>query len=390
VELTTADFARAATTAYRQLDGFVATEKIRAGAISATARIRARRPGMCTVEFESYASPLVDLEEHLVNGAEYTPEELIGMSLVHDGRRTLLFDPSRSIAVLKPSRSLFEPLPGYQALGELGFLDDLPHDFLLRDAGEETVDGRAARLLGFKPKQPLRSHLLKTVAFPIRRAVVAFDKETKLPLRIRFHPSRNSVLWTLLRPDEAVTIEYTGMNTEAPDTDLFSVSTPPDARLFRERHIQEGRFADALPFFLSLDPLLERGYRLVDTGGTVAVDDEGGKGYCTIVFSGGDEPEAGRLLTLRAGNFLSPNMSRRKATLAENGDRVQVGPADGYLLDRAASWRQELSEQDDRELVEAFWTRNDVFWFLSGDGIDRTGLAELASALAAAEDDGAD
>ncbi len=380
---TTAEFARAVSKAYGSLEGFTATETIRAGAISVTAKIRTRRPDMCAVEFESYVSPLTDIEERLMNGAEYTPEELVGMSLVHDGRETLIYDPKRSIAVRKPSRSLFEPLPGFSALGEIGFLQELTHDFLVRDAGTETIGGRSTRLLGLKPKVPYRSHLLRIVTFPIRRAVVAFDVETKLPVRLRFHPSRDSVLSTFLRSDEPVTIEYTGLTAKPAEPAAFSVSAPSGARLFRETSVPEDQLPERLPFALSLHPLLTKGYQLLDRAGTATVDEEKGRGYCTVLLGAGDEAESARLLTLRVGSFLSRNMSRRKATLSEQGEPTKIGTLDGHVLDRSASWSEELPEQEDRKLFEVTWSNGDLFWFLAGDGVDRSELIDLAIDLAA-------
>lgn len=377
-----AEFARSVITAYLDLDGFEATETIRAGPIEVTARIRMRKPDMCAVEFRAYQSPLLELEERLTNGAEFTEDDLAGMMFTYNGRDTLVFDSKTSIAIQKQSRSLVEPLPGFFVLGEIGFLDTLTHDFLVRDAGEETIEGHPARLLGLKPKYGYRSHLLKAVTFPIRRAVVAFAEDSKFPQRIEFFPSHNTILSSLIAPRDPVTITYSEVRLTPPDADAFSLSPHAGARVFREEFVRGEELAERLPFACSIEPLLQRGYHLSNGGGTILVDEASSRGNCTLLLRSPDASAEPHLLTLRAGNFLSRNMSRRKTTIAEAGTAARIGELDGWVLDRAKQWAQEISEESPRKALEASWVQGDVFWFLAADGLDEEQLIELASALA--------
>ena len=378
----TAEFARSVVTAYLDLDGFEATESIQAGPVQVTARIRMRKPDMCAVDFQAYRSPFLELEERLTNGAEFTEDELAGMSFAYDGRDTLVSDPKSSIAIRKPSRSLVEPLPGFFVLGEIGFLGALTHDFLLRDAGEEVIEGNPTRLLGLKPKRSYRSCLLKAVTFPIRRALVAFAEDSKFPQRIEFFPTHGTLLSSLIAPHDSVTITYRDVRLEPPHSDVFSLLPPAGSRTFREEFVRTEDLAERLPFVCSIDPLLQRGYRLPNGGGTVLVDEASARGNCTLSLKSEDGSGEPHLLTLRAGNFLSRNMSRRKATIAETGTVARIGQLEGWVLDRANRWAQEIPEGSPRKALEASWVQGEVFWFLAADGLDEEELIELASALA--------
>lgn len=378
----TADFARSIVEAYADLEGFEATQTIRAGAIHVAARVRFRRPDLCTVEFQDYSSPLVELEERLANRAEFTGEELVGMSLFFDGKATTAFDPSTAIALERSARSVYEPLPGFRAICELGYLETLTRDFLVRDAGNEAIEGRPARLLGIKPKQSYRSQLLRAVTFPLQRATVAFDEETKFPKRLRFFPSQGTLLATFLGARDPITIEYTNVRLETPASTSFSFSPPEGSRVFREEFVDGAELADRIPFGCSFDSLERRGYRLLDEGGPVAVDEENSRAYFTLRWGLDEAGAESRILTLRAGTFLSRNMSRRRATIAEAGKAVVFGDIEGHLLDRGRLWAEQIPDESPRKAFEASWTHDEVFWLLAGDGVEEEELVDLASALA--------
>jgi len=334
---------------------------------------------------QSYHSPLAELEERLANGAEFTGDELTGMTFCYDGSATWAFDPKGTTVVRTSERSLPEPLPGVRALGEVGFLETLTRDFLVRDAGEETIDGESVRLLGLKPKAPHRSYLLKTVSFPIRRATIAVDN-AGFPRRIEFHPASATLLASLLGRDP-VAIQYENVRREAPDNALFSPSPSEDAHVFRETFASVDEMSDSVPFPLSLSPLTQRGYRPLDGGGTVAVDEEHARGYCTVSFAIQGDEATQRVVTLRVGNYLSRNMSRRRIALVERGDAARIGTIDGKLLDRGSEWADQTGEETPRTLLEAFWSDDGLFAFLLGDGVGREELVELASALASSDNE---
>jgi len=377
----TAEFARSVVDAFRVLDGFSATQIVRAGPIQVTADVRFRRPNLCALEIQSYRSPLLELEERIANGAEFSEEELTGLSITYDGRVSLLFDPRTSVGIEKPSRFVAEPLPGVQAFAEIGFLDALTHDFLIRDAGEETIDDRPARLLGLKPKHFYRSYLLKTTAFPIRRAVVAFDVDTLFPRRIQFFPAENTLLFSLVGSDP-VTILYRQVRLETPDTTAFSASPMAGSRLFRESALAGDELVKVLPFPFSLEPFLQAGFHLLNDSSTLLLDEEGERGYCTLILRSEGEEADPPALTLRVGNYLSRNMSRRKKTLAETGEVVQIGDSVGRVLDRSGQWSRNVSAASARTLTEVSWTHDELFWFLTADGLDEEQLIALATEIA--------
>jgi len=379
-----AEFARSVSAAYRTLEGFEATERIRAGAIDVEARVRFRKPSQCAVEVQSYHSPLAELEERLANGAEFTGDELTGMTFCYDGHTSWAFDPKGKSAVRKPERSLPEPLPGLRALAEIGFLETLTRDFLVRDAGEETIDGERVRLLGLRPKEPHRSHLLKVVSFPIRRATIAID-DAGFPRRIESHPSPATLLASLLGRDPVV-IRYENVRRDPPDQALFSPSPPEGAHVFREAFASVDKIEESLPFPFSFTPLTQRGYRPLAGGGTVTVDEEHDRGYCTVSLGVEDDGATQRAVTLRVGNYLSRNMSRRRVALAERGEPVRLGTIDGKLLDRGREWTEQTGEETPRALVEAFWNDDGIYAFLLGDGVEREELVTLASALVSSND----
>jgi len=374
-----ADFARSIVTAHRDLSGFTATETIRGVGFEVKARVRFSRPERIAVEYSTYRDPIAELDDALTAAREFTGEELIGMSIVYDGRRTWVYDAKTNVAIRKPWRAVFEPLPGFNAIGEIGFLEWLTRGFLLRDRGEEEVGGRTARLISLKPKRPYRSQLLTSVSFPIKQATVAFDVETYFPLRITFLPSRGSALFPLLGPNGAITIEYTDVRLEDLDPATFTFSPPNGARVFLEEPIDRKEPTDRLPFTVAIDPILERGFRLLE-GGTATVDEKNKKGYCTIVFAR-EKDDQTPVLTLRAGNYLSRNMSRRRAVLSEKGEEVELADRPARLLDRRSLWEVELERGGSHPLYEVGWERDGTFLFLIGDGIDREELITLADAL---------
>jgi len=374
-----ADFARSVVASYRDLSGFTATETIRGRAFDIEARVRFSRPERIAVEYSTYRDPIAELDDALTAAREFTGEELIGMTISYDGRQTWIYDAKMNLAIRKQWRALFEPLPGFNAIGEIGFLEWLIRGFLLRDRGEGEVGGRSARMISVKPKRPYRSQLLTSVSFPIEQATVAFDLETHFPLRITFFPSRGSALFPLLGPNGAITIEYTDLRLEDLDPATFTFSPPEGARVFVEEPIDRDGPTARLPFSLTIDPVLERRFRLLE-GGTAAVDEKNRKGYCTIVFTREEDGQT-PVLTLRAGNYLSRNMSRRRGILSEKGEEVELADHPARLLDRRSLWEGELQGSESHPLYEVGWERDGLFLFLIGDGIDREELISLADAL---------
>ncbi len=147
-----AALARSLSARFNDLVAFEATQTIQAGPIEATAHVRFRKPDRVIVQYSTYRNPIAEADEMLGGDVEFSSDDLTAMTLTYDGAHTW-HESARSDARLKRlGRTLYEPLPGYDALGELGFLPNLTHDFLIRDAGTTDELGRPAHALGLKPK----------------------------------------------------------------------------------------------------------------------------------------------------------------------------------------------------------------------------------------------
>jgi hypothetical protein len=382
--LSAAELARAATEAFQDLEGFEATQTIQAGPIQATARVRFRKPDLCSVEYSSYRSPFLDLEEQLSHGAEFVPDEIVGMSFAYNGHHTMLVDAKHSVCLFKPRRHVAEPLPGFQAIAELTFLETLTHDFLVRDPARSEGDA-PTRVLGVKPKTPYRPQLLRAVSYPIRRAVLTFDEKTLFPTHIEFVPDRGTILASLIRSSDGVVLSYADVRTSPPDPSAFQLAPPSGARVFREENLPHGSLPERLPFSLPIDPLTERGFARVEDACAVSLDEERARGYATVVLLRETDSGEETLVTLRVGNYLSRVMARRRARIAEGGREVQAESWEGRILDRLSSLPSRGPEAPERRtMFDVSWVRNDVFSILSADGAGEEELIEIAAAVAAA------
>lgn len=377
-------FAQAVVETYQKLSGFEATETVEAGPIHVVARIGFHRPDRLAVEYQSYVNPLLELEERLTGDAEYTADELVGLSLRFDGQRTWLYDASTGVCVVKASRSLFEPLPELPVLGEIEYLRDLPHDYLLRDLGSETIDGRDARVVSLKPKHTHRIHAFKMVAFLARKASVAFDEETLFPVRSSFSPAPPSHAHQLVGPNGYVTIRYSGVRLTPDAPPPFA--PPEGTRVFHEEWLAIDKLAARLPFPLSLAPFREAEYTAIDGHALLAEDAEHDRAYCTATFirRGESEGERTEYVTLRAGNFLSRNMARRSVPIAEAGEELTIDDQTVRFLDRRQLWEEQASGIDPAQAPrELSWERDGSFWFLTGVNTERSVLTQLGSDLMA-------
>jgi len=384
------EVARAAQAAIEALEGWSATQSITAGAIRAEAQVRTARPGQITVEYRTYEDPLAEFEERYVGGPEYLGDELVGLQFVHDAKSTWIYDPRSDVAIRKPGRTLYCPLRGIDALGEVSFLRDLIHDFLLRDAGTEEIAGRRARLIGLKPKVRQRSLLLKEELFPVSRATIALDETTSFPLRIVLYPAEPSPLFYLIGPSTPVTVEYRNPRLEAPDPARFTFTPSETARIFEEQSVTQEMLSERLPFRFPLEPLSDLGYGLHRGRATLARNRSGDRAYALLTLTptqdeGSSNSE--RALSLRIGNYLSRNMGRRRALLAEKGESVDLQSVKARLLDRSALLADELPQSLDRMILEVGWERDGVHAFLLGDGVDREELLKIASALTKAAEE---
>lgn len=380
------ELAQAAMSAYERLEGFEANQRISAGPIQAEARVRFRKPGKITAEYRSYQDPLVEFEERFAGSVEFVADELVGVQLFYDGHGTWLYEVKNEVALYKPGRALYSPLPGTNSLAEIGFLRDLTHDFLLRDAGEETIGQRAAYRLGIKPKTRYRSLLLKEEVFPLQEATLALDAETRFPLRITYTPISPSTLAFLVGPSTSITIEYTDLILNKVDEERFSFTPPEGARVFREEQVPREALEEVLPFAVPVSVFEEHGrYTLYEDHATVTINDEKNRAYAvfTLVPSQDLDPDEQprHTLTVRVGNYLSRNMSRRRALISEQGEAIPLGQVPAKCLDRGALIEDRLPKAARRSIREVGWEQDGIYWFLLGEELEKEALIELATAI---------
>ena len=384
---TVRELARQAMSAYDALESFEATQKISAGPIHAEARVRFKKPDKITVEYRSYQNPVSEFEERFIGAVEFVADELVGMQLIYDGQGTWLYEAKNDVALYKLGRTLYSPLPWTNTLAEIGFMRDLTRDFLLRDEGEETIAGRSARRLGVKPKTQHRSFLLKEEIFPMKKATLTLDEQTAFPLRISYKPASSSALSLLVGPSTLVTVEYSDVVLDKVDEDRFSFAPPDDAHVFREELVSKDTLEDILPFSVPLSVFEEHGGYTLHGDRVAAVLNEGqDRGYATLTLvSAQDAQNDERLkntLTVRVGNYLSRNMSRRRAMLSEKGESTSLDDVAARFLDRGALVQEQLPETPTRSMMELGWEREGVYWFLLAEEAEEEALIELATVLA--------
>jgi outer membrane lipoprotein-sorting protein len=380
------ELARAAMAAHESLKSFSATQRITAGGLNAEAQIRYKRPGQVTVEYRSYQDPLSEFEERLFGGAEFVADELMTMQLIYDGRDTWLKDTRQNVALHKQGKILYSPLRGINILAELGFLNDLTRDFLIRKEGEETIDGRAVQRLGLKPKVRYRSLLLKEETFPISHATIALDAETSFPLKITYTPTRHSSAYYLLGASTPITIKYKNPRVNTVKDEVFSFVPPEGTRVFYEHEVGRDELTEKLPFDLPLEKLEQEKYVLTEGKAQITANADNERAYTLIPLVPGEKREdtddqLANFLSLRVGNYLSRNMSRRRALLSEKGEQLFFGDITGRFLDRGSLVKDRLPNGAERNILEIGWEKDSVYWFLLSDGLSREALVEIAKTL---------
>lgn len=385
------ELARAAMSAYEELDSFEVTQKINAGKISAEAHIRYRKPGKMTVEYRAYQDPLSEFEEKLAGGVEFIGNELIGMQLIYDGHGTWIYDAGNNVALYKPGKKLYSPLRGSSSLGEVGFLRGLTSDFLLRYEEAEAIAGRDAHRVGLKPKVSHRSLLLKEESFPIKRATLVLDAETSFPLKISCYPTQRSPMAYLVAPGTPVVIEYVNPQLNKVDDQRFSFTPPKGTRVFREQVVGKDKLGELLPFDLPLEALEgDEKYDLYSDRAVLTVNEEKDRGYVLLTLVPRQENEekehAPAMLSLCVGNYLSRNMNRRRAFLSEQGEKLMLGKVTAQFLDRGALVEDQLPTGMKRKIMELGWKKGETYWFLLAEELDKESLVKYAQELAKTEE----
>ncbi len=374
--------ARAASEAVRARTSFAARQTIRAGQINVSARVRFLTPDRLVVDYESYTSPLSELDDLLGGSVEFTGPDLTGSTLFYDGRATWFVNPASAFGLRSAGRAVYEPIPGVDVLGETRFLDDLARDYLLRDQGEGTQGGRATRILGLKPKRPRLASVLRVVAYPFERADVELDAETLFPLRIAFVPSPDLPVSPLLGPDFWITIEYTDVDEAEQDENAFTPAFPAGARLFEETLAAESELAQTLPFPLPLDALRQRGYVPAGPRIRLVLDAARERGYAAVVYvKPGEDARRESAVVVRVGNYVSRLMARRRRLAAERGEPVDVGTSSARFLSRRLALPDLPADAPMPPLADLTWERDGVFWVLTAEAVSKEDMLALARSM---------
>jgi len=385
------EFARLASAASRQRVGFEATQITESSGLRIEAMVRRLGSRSIHAEYRTYQSPWTELEETLSGQVEFIGDELCGFGLHCEGQLTWVYDPSTNTAIRKIGCRLFEPIPGLATVGELAFLDTLTTDFLLRDMGDERIDERAVRRISLKPKQAYRSQLLSTMSFPILKATVDFDTETFFPLSISFVPSSGSAAASIVGTNATIRITYKDVRLlESPDS-VDPFAPPTDARVFQESHVSIQDLPDSVPFPMPLHAIFDHEFEAGEWPTLLTIDTENERAYVTAHFSAAGNSTAGDLpsprLTLCVGNYMSRNMARRRTTFSEREKTPSLDAPPVKLLDRSELWEQGLPGIDTQHApVEAFFEKDDTFWFLSATGLGIDSMEALARDLFETQD----
>jgi len=276
---------------------------------------------------------------------------------------------------------LYEPIPGYDLLGEVRALDDIARDFLLRDGETSTAASRPTRVVGLKPKRTTASSAFRWVKFALERAEVAFDAETLFPLRIAFVPARDSGAAPLLGPDATVTVESSDVRRLDPDDDA-APALPADARVFEEVEFPIPQLTEVAPFRVPVDAARSMGYELVGDSARLVLDAARERGYATLLLAKPDERgRAEGVVTLRVGNYLSRWMARRRTLATERGERVDESGVRANYLDRRTLWKASEGAEGLPALADLVWEKDGIFHVIAAEGVTREDLIALGAAL---------
>ena len=375
-------FAHAVSEAARARTAFEARQTMRAGKIEAVARIRSLAPDRLIVDYDAYTNPLAELDDLWGGNAELMGSDLVGSSLLYDGRATWFVNPKTATALHASGRLLYEPLPGYDALGETRFLDDLARDFLLRDGGQGIQGGRPTRIIGLKPKRQRVASLFRVATYSFERAEVALDAETLFPLRIAFIPPPSLSLSSFLGANSGITIEYAEVHELDLDESAFTPALPSGTRIFEETLVAESELGVAVPFPLPADALRRCGYVLTDHSVRLVLDATRERGYATLFCVRVDEnEEATSAVVVRVGNYVSRLMARRRTTVGEHGESVDLDGQPARYLDRRLLWKDRSPAIEMPALADLAWERQGTFWVLTSEGLAREDLLALARNL---------
>lgn len=375
------EIAEKAIATYRMIDNFKANQTVTFGQVYVQAQLKFKKPYKTILEYQRYQDPMLDLEEELTGGHEFSTQDLTSMQIVYNGRNTWFHHRQSDLAIRRIGKVLPSPLGQTEVMAQIGFLKNLTSDYLLRDEGEGTVNNRKVRRLGIKPKARRRSLFLKEEIFDFERGTLALDSETWFPLKITSYPRYS---------EDQITVEYQDVKLDEIGDEDFNFDPPADVRIFHEKLLKFDEVDDQLPFELDTAKLDFEDYQLASDNVSVIVSKDNERAYGTLNFyqtpEEGNKSEFGLTLPhgyqLKFGNYLSKNMNRRKAYLSDNGEEIALGRIKATLVNRGKKVGDQLPHVDQLDIFEIGWQKDGVFFFLLGQSIKQDELIAIAENMA--------
>lgn len=377
--------AQKAIEAFDSLESFRAHQTITAGNIYIKALVEFQKPRNLFVQYQDYQNPMEEFQVLLTGGPEYLGEELCNKTIKFNGQRTWIHDQSSGLAEEKNGKRFYTPFTRISVLGQLGFLPGLIQDYLLKDDGQGTIEGRQVQRLSLKPKQRRRSYFLKTEIFQMREAQLALDEETGLPLKIVYTPSEEATLTDIPAPTGQIVVEYSDYVLNEVSNERFKFDSSKADKVFKEETVSTEELREDLPVSLNIGPLQDEDFELISENVPVMVDQDRNKMYCSISFMK-DQPRSqeGMPPTVQvwAGNYLSKELSRHRSFTAEHGEDIELGTVNGKLVNRAEVVSEELGQDLGQSFLELGWETKGKFFYVMSQGLSADKLQQICMEIA--------
>lgn len=370
---------RKAMDCFEGLESFSAHQTITSGPTYVEADVTYKKPNKVTVEYTEYQDPLEELEIDISGGAEFTSEELQNSLILYNGKKTWLHNRTQNTAIQKRGRSVPSPFGKTEVLAEVGFLSNLTGDFLLKQQGKGKVNDKAVHRLNLKPKVSRRSYFLKEEVFVLQKASLALDAETGFPLKITYHPGPQSV-YSSPREGRQITVEYTDLQFNTTSDEQYEFDPTRVGKVFTEKPVPTEELNEEIDLSLDISAFEEAGLEPLTPTTSLFVNDTDDKLYfsLTLVDSDASGEQVPSTIQCLAGNHLSPEMKRHRSFVFDKGSEISIDNVEGQIADRAKQIREKLPEGLDQDMYEIGWEKQGEFYYLLGQGIDRSKMIEIA------------
>ena len=377
------EMANQAMDRFQNLESFQGKQTVSAGQLSIEARIKFRKPRSLTLDYISYKDPYEEFAKEYSGGAEFLGEELEQCHLIYDGRYTLLHDRGRNTALKRKGKDLQDPFGEIDLFGQLGFLEDLTKDYLLKDKGKGNIDGKNVYRLGLKPKTDRRSLFLKTEVFDFDHAVMAIDVESGFPLKITFFPKETSSSTFGTRADRQLVVEYSDVRFDQVKKEVFKFDKKKVDQFFQTDLIAGEDYEEKIDFPIKISPAEEKGYGLIGNKFSLTRSRDKEKFYASLDFlryeNNGETPPD--YLMLRFGNYLSREMSRHRSYVTGKGEEVELGSKNIRIADRGKAMKDKMPEELQQPTYEIGWEEKGHFFYLLSRGQEKEKVLSTAEEM---------